>query len=221
MSVTNCPSCRATVPPGAAFCDNCGFDLRTAAAGPQAPLPAQPMPAVPPQPAAGGLICPSCGHANIEGSLFCEECGAKLAAPAGPAVPARPAAPPIPPPAPAYVPPAAPPPGPTLTGRLVIQGANVSLPLPANKTTAIIGREDPVSGIFPDIDLDPYGGQEAGVGRRHAQLILQGGQLMIEDLDSVNGTVVNRQRIPPRQPHPLRNGDEVRLGKMVMVYYAS
>ena len=84
-----------------------------------------------------------------------------------------------------------------------------------------MGREDPVSGVFPDIDLDPYGGHEAGVGRQHAQLIIQGGQVHIEDLDSVNGTAVNKQRIQPRQPHPLNNGDEVRLGKMGMIYYSN
>lgn len=220
MSVTNCPSCKSPVPPGAVFCDNCGFDLRSAAAAPQAPAP----PGFQAAPPGGNLNCPSCGHPNIEGSLFCENCGSKLAAAMPPAM--APAPPPVatpaaPPPvaAPAYQPPA--PAAPALIGRLVIQGANVSLPLPQNKSVAVIGREDPVSGIFPDIDLDPYGGQEAGVGRRHAQLVLQNGQLMIEDLESVNGTVVNRQRIPPRQPHPVCQGDEIRLGKLVMVYHAS
>ena len=83
-----------------------------------------------------------------------------------------------------------------------------------------MGREDPVSGVFPDIDLDPHGGHESGVGRRHAQLIWQGGQVCLEDLDSVNGTAVNRQRLAPRQPQPLKDGDEVRLGKMILIYYA-
>jgi pSer/pThr/pTyr-binding forkhead associated (FHA) protein len=77
-----------------------------------------------------------------------------------------------------------------------------------------------VSGIFPDIDLDQHGGQDAGVGRRHAQLILQGGQVFIEDLDSVNGTVLNRQKIAPRQPQPINDGDEIRLGKMVLIFHS-
>ena len=62
--------------------------------------------------------------------------------------------------------------------------------------------------------------QDAGVGRRHAQLILQAGQLLIEDLDSVNGTVVNKQRIPSRQPKPINDGDEIRLGKLVLIFHA-
>jgi pSer/pThr/pTyr-binding forkhead associated (FHA) protein len=84
----------------------------------------------------------------------------------------------------------------------------------------ILGREDPVSGIFPDIDLDPHGGHEAGVGRRHARLILRSGQVYLEDLDSVNGTIVNRQRIPAHQPVALKSGDEIRLGKLALVYFA-
>jgi pSer/pThr/pTyr-binding forkhead associated (FHA) protein len=83
-----------------------------------------------------------------------------------------------------------------------------------------MGREDPVSGIFPEIDLDPYGAQEDGVGRKHAQLVLQGGQVCIEDLDSVNGTAVNKQKLAPHQPRPLKDGDELRLGKMVIIYHA-
>jgi len=103
---------------------------------------------------------------------------------------------------------------------LVIQETQVSLPIPAGKQEIILGREDPVSGVFPDIDLDPYGGHEAGVGRRHARLIIKSGQVYLEDLDSVNGTAVNRQRIPAHQPVPLKSGDEVRLGKMALMYFA-
>jgi pSer/pThr/pTyr-binding forkhead associated (FHA) protein len=75
-----------------------------------------------------------------------------------------------------------------------------------------------VSGIFPEIDLDQHGGQEAGVGRMHAQMFVESSQLLLEDLDSVNGTVVNRQKLAPRKPHPIKDGDEIRLGMMVLTY---
>lgn len=100
-------------------------------------------------------------------------------------------------------------------------GTGTSLAFPPGKQSVTLGREDPVSGIFPEIDLDPHGGQDAGVGRQHARLTLQNGQVFIEDLNSVNGTVVNKQKIAPGQPRALSNGDEVRLGKLVLNYYAS
>jgi pSer/pThr/pTyr-binding forkhead associated (FHA) protein len=117
--------------------------------------------------------------------------------------------------------PAARPPAPavgSIPGRLVVQSLNISIPIPSGKQVVVIGREDPVSGVFPDIDLDLHGGHEAGVGRRHAQLVLQGGQVLLEDLDSVNGTVVNKVKLLPNKPQPLQHGDEVRFGKMVLIY---
>lgn len=235
MSNVSCPNCNTPAPPGAMFCDHCGYDLRTI--GPAAQGPVAPTYMVP-SAEAGGLACPTCGHENIAGSAFCENCGAKLSQvpppiqpqyqpPAPPAFP-TPTPTPAPAPIPAPAPPAAepayqPPPAPanSIAGRLEVQDSNMSIPIPAGKQTVVLGREDPVSGIFPDIDLDPYGGHEAGVGRRHAQLVLQGGQVCIEDLESVNGTVVNKQKIAPRQPHPIKNGDELRIGKIVLIYYSS
>ncbi|MBN2548160.1 MAG: zinc ribbon domain-containing protein [Anaerolineales bacterium] len=231
MSVTHCPSCNTPVPPGSIFCDNCGYDLRSLAAASPTPAPTYQVPL--PE---GDWVCPACGHPNVAGSAFCENCGGQLAKPAAP--PPAPAAPPpaapppaAPPAAPAYTPPApqATPPAPpappvspaAITGHLVIKASNVSLPIPPGKQTIVMGREDPVSGIFPDIDLDPYGAQDEGVGRRHAQLVMQGGQVCLEDLDSVNGSVVNKQRLNPRQPQPIQDGDELRLGKMILIYHAS
>jgi hypothetical protein len=233
MSVTNCPSCNTSVPPGAVFCDNCGYDLRTLGGAAQGPVPHTYQVSQP----EGGMNCPSCGHVNIDGSAFCENCGTQLLQSLSPAAPApgppvQPPAPPVPespPPIQPVSPPVVSPPTPLpiapspgfISGYFVIQEANVTLHIPQGKQTVILGREDPVSGIFPDIDLDQYGGQDAGVGRKHAQLVLQAGQLLIEDLDSVNGTAVNKQKIDPRQPHPLGNGDELRLGKMVLTYHIS
>ena len=209
MSVTTCPSCNTSVPPGAVFCDNCGYDLRTVGAESEAPVQATYQ--VPPP--EGDLNCPSCGHANIAGSAFCENCGSQLSVqpatpPVSPPTPVEvpptpspvtppPVATPVQPPVAEPEPPPPPPPPSFITGHFVILEGNQTLPIPQGKQTIVIGREDPVSGIFPDIDLDQHGGQDAGVGRRHAQLVLQAGQLHIEDLDSVNGTVVNKQKIPP------------------------
>ena len=245
MSVSNCPSCNTPVPPGSIFCDNCGYDLRSVAPGAGAPAFAPTYHVPEPTPGGGGeMVCATCGHPNVGGSAFCESCGSQLSqapsfAPPAPAPVYQPPAPQAPPapvyqppaPEPVYQPPApqAPPaplpayqqPAGYIAGRLVMQSSNASLPIPQGKQVVLIGREDPVSGIFPEIDLDPYGAQEDGVGRRHAQLVLQGGQVCVEDLDSVNGTFVNRQKLSAHQVQPIKNGDELRFGKMVMVYYAS
>jgi hypothetical protein len=225
MSVIICPSCKTPAPPGAIFCDHCGYDLRTVA--PSGPAPQQPTFAVP-----GTIICPMCQHPNIAGAAFCENCGAQLESPKAVEAPVKapepvePVLPPTPRPAPAPLPgaeaPAAPPAAQQggITGRLVITDSQVTLPIPAGKQTIVIGREDPVSGVFPDIDLDPHGGHEGGVGRRHAQLIWKDGQVYLEDLESVNGTAVNRRRLTPRQPQALESGDEIRLGKMALIYYS-
>jgi hypothetical protein len=219
MSITICPSCGTPAQPGAIFCDNCGFDLRTVTPSPQLPQ------AYPPA-GDGETICPVCKHQNVPGALFCENCGSQLGRAASPQPVFQP---PVPPPAAssinqasqaATIPPAARTEIGTISGHLVILESGITLPIPPRKTTVIIGREDPVSGIFPDINLDPYGGQEAGVGRRHAQLSLQSGQLILQDLNSVNGTFLNKQRITPQQSYPLNSGDEIRLGKMALSYSA-
>ncbi len=230
MSIPNCPSCNSPVPPGSVFCDNCGYDLRDLApAGDSSLAPTSLVQ----QPETGGLVCPTCGHPNVAGSAFCEDCGSQLAL----SIPSAPAPAPAPAPTPAYSPPPAPAPQPvpapqpapvaapkpisSILGRLVIQASNASLPIPQGKQTVVIGREDPVSGIFPDIDLDPYGAQDEGVGRKHAQLVLKDGEVCLEDLDSVNGTMLNRQRLAAHQPQPIKDGDELRFGKMVLIYRAS
>jgi hypothetical protein len=48
------------------------------------------------------------------------------------------------------------------------------------------------------------------VSRRHARLVLEGTRLTVEDLDSANGTYVNRARVHGRIP--LKRGDWIALG---------
>jgi pSer/pThr/pTyr-binding forkhead associated (FHA) protein len=108
----------------------------------------------------------------------------------------------------------------TVQGRLVVQDTNATLPFPPGKTEIIIGREDPVSNIFPDIDLTNHGGDEKGISRRHARVFVQGAQVLIEDLNSTNFSYVNQQKLMPGQPHPLNSGDEVRLGRVKLHFYA-
>jgi pSer/pThr/pTyr-binding forkhead associated (FHA) protein len=98
---------------------------------------------------------------------------------------------------------------------LIMAASGAALPLP-NAAQAIVGRGDPVSNFYPDLDLNPYGALDNGVGRRHVRLFIQGGQVMLEDLDSTNGTVLNGQKLVPHQPQPLRDGDQIIVGKLLL-----
>ena len=52
------------------------------------------------------------------------------------------------------------------------------------------------------------------VGASHARFSLQGPALIIEDLNSLNGTLVNGRQLV--EPAALREGDEVQIGDVVM-----
>ncbi|HLM58220.1 MAG TPA: FHA domain-containing protein [Pyrinomonadaceae bacterium] len=104
--------------------------------------------------------------------------------------------------------------------KLVIhRGRSVGKEFPLNEDEAHIGRWDADGGIFPDVDLDSDD-PEAKVSRRHARITRRGGQYYIEDLGSTNGTFVNRgRRLLPGDRQPLRDGDEVIVGKTFLRFH--
>jgi pSer/pThr/pTyr-binding forkhead associated (FHA) protein len=76
-----------------------------------------------------------------------------------------------------------------------------------------VGRWDPDGGDFPEVDLT-NDDSEAKISRRHARILNRDGQFFIEDTGSLNGTFVNRgTRLSPGEPHAVRDGDEIILGK--------
>lgn len=169
---TSCPSCGAPVMLGEAYCDACGYDLRSGT--PEAkPLPVYqpPIPATPPP------ISPSVSATAVT-------------------------------PVPRF-----------LAAHLVVQGFQDALALTTDQPEVIVGREDTISGVFPGINLEPYGAQDAGVSRKHVLLRWSGASWQVEDLNSVNGTFLNRKRLVAGQPQPLTHGDELRLGKLVINFY--
>ncbi len=206
-----CPQCGTENLDGALFCDECGASLtevtgvqpsEPAEAAPAEVAPAEAAPAEAVPPVVGALKCPSCGHENPPDARYCENCGAALTAPAGAPTPT-----PTPIEAPPVAPPVAAPPA-----ALVIADTGTEIPLDFSKGEVLIGRADPVSRVFPDVDLTPHGGYEAGVSRKHCRIIKQGDQFFVEDLQSTNGTKLNGRFIPPNQPQPLKDGDTLELG---------
>jgi pSer/pThr/pTyr-binding forkhead associated (FHA) protein len=99
---------------------------------------------------------------------------------------------------------------------LVVAASGAEIPLPVAEEI-LIGREDPVSGVYPDVDLTPHGGEGGGVSRRHARLIVEGANYFVEDLDSTNFTFVNKQKLTPKTRQPLNEGDELRCGRVALV----
>jgi pSer/pThr/pTyr-binding forkhead associated (FHA) protein len=109
-------------------------------------------------------------------------------------------------------------PGAPAQPRLVMQPSNTALPFPTNKKEVIIGREDPISSHFPDVELGAHGGDEGGVSREHARISIRDGQYAIEDLESVNYTFVNKQKLEPGSVRILQDGDELRFGRVVAIF---
>ena len=87
----------------------------------------------------------------------------------------------------------------------------------ANQVTEIlIGRGSTDTGELPGVDLTSSDGINKGVSRRHATIVRRDGALHIVDINSANGTYLNGQRLVAGQPRILRDGDDVRLGHLVV-----
>lgn len=83
----------------------------------------------------------------------------------------------------------------------------------------VLGRIVP-GDEAPDVfDLNPYGGSERGVSRRHAAIRPTNTNLYITDLGSTNGTQHNGRTIGVNTPYSLADGDTLALGRLRFVVY--
>ena len=82
-----------------------------------------------------------------------------------------------------------------------------------------IGRSDNTSKADLDLDLAPYGAVDKGVSRLHAVFKSEGTSISIMDLGSTNGTFLNEEHLSPNNARVLRDGDAVRLGKLIFHVY--
>lgn len=90
-----------------------------------------------------------------------------------------------------------------------------------NMSRVIIGRRDDEAGFYPTIDLVPYYGLMLGVSRQHAEMILEKGKCYIKDLNSANGTWLNQTKLEPDEVNLINNGDQIRLGRLLMAIFLS
>lgn len=78
--------------------------------------------------------------------------------------------------------------------------------VPVSSTAVTIGR---LPNNVVAIDNPAVSGQ-------HARVMVEGGQFVVEDLNSRNGTFVNNQAVTK---HVLQEGDVIRIGKHTLTFY--
>jgi hypothetical protein len=164
-----------------------------------------------------GEFCPNCKLRNVPGAIICEFCGTVLNGP------------------------------PQETGRTTdkleeeappvdrkINPFNLSL-VPSAGLGIYLENTVPITVMYSDeatlgrraegtggliVDLAPFGAIQAGVSRRHAMIRRAGEGYELVDLESTNGTWIDREKLEPNKPYPLRSGAIVRLGRLnLLVFY--
>mgnify|MGYP000333051308 CR=1 FL=1 len=139
--------------------------------------------------ATAGPVCASCGGNVHTDDAFCAHCGAPN--------PGRAAQP-------------------TIMKLTTLDTQQSVQTFTLDKENNLVGRADPHAQIFPEVDLTAHDPQTK-VSRRHARIYRTGTQFFIEDLSSANGTFINGSvHVQPKTPHPLNNGDVVKLGETML-----
>lgn len=92
-------------------------------------------------------------------------------------------------------------------GRLVVISSGQLIPLAGE--VMVVGRQDPILGIYPDVSLP-----DKTVGRRHAHLRNQHGTFTVEDLNALNKTRLNGVTLTPHEERVLKDGDILRFGSV-------
>lgn len=147
--------------------------------------------------------CPACSTENTEDSNFCRRCGSRLVpidleeTTLSLAVAAREES----------------------TGQH--GGVRALLLGPALLIRTGGGREGELVGLATDvltIGRSPHSDlflDDVTVSRHHARVTHDASGFMVEDLNSLNGTYVNRKRI---ERHQLLDGDELQIGKFKLAF---
>jgi len=160
------------------------------------------------------IICSNCKHSNMDGSMFCAECGAQLVGKdafvtqnisteefkkIGGQLPIHEKI--------------QQPLGDDSWGSLHLLDSGQVISL-SGKNEFTLGRVSEGQPIMPDIDLSAFQAYAAGVSRLHAIIKRDGDQFIYMDLGSANGSFIGGRRLSPNIEEPLKHGDIVSLGKL-------
>jgi len=164
------------------------------------------------------ITCPHCGNKELEGALFCKECGSQLLIETNGLGTTETGMRSKPDPfqmnqQSEYAPEYSYSPSSDALMTLHVADHNAYIPI-MEEGEVILGRSSEGQSMIPDIDLRKFKAFQSGVSRMHAAIRLFRNQILISDLGSSNGTSVNDTKLEPYSPHPLKNGDKVTLGRM-------
>ena len=149
--------------------------------------------------------CPECGFVNAQGANFCQKCGARIVPAAGEDEPV------------------------TATYRVGETGELIAVDLEAvvaSQGAALVirsgggrvGESFPLQGERLAIGRRPESDvflDDVTVSRDHALLVHRADGWHLDDLGSLNGTYVNRERIESSR---LTDGDELQVGKYKLTF---
>ncbi len=164
-------------------------------------------------------FCSQCGSQNSDNARFCSQCGTPLAPPAGERAP-NDATTTITFGAPAKA---------ESDERASLNSADAAAvdALPPGSALLVVQR-GPGAGsrYLLDTDLSTVGRHpesdifldDITVSRRHVEFRRDGGTFRLHDVGSLNGTYLNGDRVDDAE---LQNGDEVRIGKFRLIFFAS
>ncbi len=167
-------------------------------------------------------FCSQCGSQNSDNARFCSQCGTPLAPPTEPDLEQAPDD------ATATITFGAPPKT-EADERTSLNAADAAAvdALPAGSALLVVQR-GPGAGsrYLLDTDLSTVGRHpesdifldDITVSRRHVEFRREGESFRVHDVGSLNGTYLNGDRVDDAE---LQNGDEVRIGKFRLIFFAS
>jgi pSer/pThr/pTyr-binding forkhead associated (FHA) protein len=166
------------------------------------------------------IICPICQHANPPGTVRCAKCSVHLLAD----VQTIDVEDVIPQSVKDSLPVTVPQQLPTdvMDDWIVLYIAGEVKPLILHgRQSVTLGRQ--INGEPADvIDMTPYHGHLLGVSRRHVTLFRgEDGLYRVRDLGSTNGSWLNEKRLKPDEVVEVPNGEQLRLGQLIMFVHFS
>ena len=103
--------------------------------------------------------------------------------------------------------------------RLLHRDTGIEFPL-SSSPESTVGRQDPVTGIDPEIDLTEVD-TDRSTSRRHAKIHRRSGKFFLtEEIGTTNGTFINGARLQTGVPFELHVGDEVQFGLVKLDFRA-